>query len=80
MPPEVQHAQTVLDLVSPQNLERDNQRVLHQVGVDGSVENLDRTVIRGRCKERICSMVGDRTKSLCMVSGNRQDLTKKPLS
>lgn len=71
MPPEIQHAQSILDLVAPENLEWNDKRVLHQVRVDGSVKDLDRAVIRGGCEERVGSVVGDGTQGLCVVSESR---------
>jgi hypothetical protein len=59
MPPDIQHAQPIDDAVSTQDLEGHDQRVLHQVGVDSGVEDLDCAVVRGRGEEGECGVEGD---------------------
>lgn len=76
MPPEIQHAQPILDLMASEDLERDDQRVLHQVGVDGSVEDLNGAVVRSRCEQRISSVVGDCTQGFGVISRGKSRLVQ----
>jgi hypothetical protein len=70
VPLDVQHAEPVLDVVPTQDFERDDQRVLHEVRVDGPVEDLDRAVVRSRSEEGIRSVVNDGSESLGVVSAD----------
>lgn len=67
VPLHIQHAEAVLDVMPAQDLERDDQRVLHQVRIDGPVEDLDGTVVRGRGEEGVRPVVNDRSESLGMI-------------
>ncbi|RSH93906.1 hypothetical protein EHS25_006558 [Saitozyma podzolica] len=46
VPPQVEHAEALGDPVPAEDLERDDQRVLHQVGIHRRVEDLDAAVVR----------------------------------
>lgn len=45
VPPQIQHAQPIRNLMPTQHLERHNERVLHQVAVHGPMEDLDGAVV-----------------------------------
>jgi hypothetical protein len=67
VPLDIQHTQTVLDVMPSQYLERYDQRVLHEVRVDGSVEDLNGAIVRGGGEEGVGSVVDDRSKRFGMV-------------
>ena len=69
MPSDVQHSQTLCYSVSAQNLERDDERVLHQVGVDRCVEDLNRAVVTGRGEEGKCGVESNAAERAGVVSG-----------
>ncbi|KAH3662334.1 hypothetical protein OGAPHI_005586 [Ogataea philodendri] len=68
MPAHVQNSQTVDHLVAGQFLQRNQQRVVHQVVVDGAVENVHGSVVGSRTEQRQTALVvGHRTHSLVVV-------------
>ena len=54
--------------MAAENLERDDKRVLHEVGVDRRVEDVDRSVITGGSEEREGWVEGDTSQSSSVVS------------
>jgi hypothetical protein len=67
VPPQIQHAQPIRNLMPTQHLERYDERVLHQVAVHGPVEDLDGAVVGCRGKERVGPVVCDGTEGLGVV-------------
>ena len=63
----LQHTQTLLDLMSPQDLERHNERVRHQIVVHSCVENLDGAVVRGRGKKGVFGVEVQGTNSTGVI-------------
>lgn len=60
-------ADAVLDVVAVQDLDGDDQRVLHQVVVDAPVEHVHLAVIGRRRKQRVPPMVPDTPDGARMV-------------
>ena len=54
--------------MAAEDLERDDQRVLHEIGVDRRVEDVDRSVITGGSEEREGWVEGDTSQSSGVVS------------
>lgn len=44
-PSQIQDSDAIDYLMSPQDLQRNDERVLHEVGVNGAMEDVDRAVI-----------------------------------
>jgi hypothetical protein len=70
-PLHLQNTKSVLHGVSPEDLERNDERIRHQVVVDPRMENLYRAVIRRRGKQRIRWMEVERSNRPGMVPAER---------
>jgi hypothetical protein len=71
VPAHVEDAEPAPNGVPTEDLERDDERVLHEVRVDGAVEDVDRAVVRARCKQRVGRVVVDRADGTGLVPLSR---------
>jgi hypothetical protein len=78
VPSQVQHTQSVLYTVAAQYLERDNQRVLHKIGVYGSVEDVDGSVVGCGREQWVSPVVRNRTESFRVVSVAWERIVNEP--
>jgi len=59
MPLDIHDSKLTLDAVTSEDLERDDERVLHEIRVDGSVEDVDGSIVGAGGEERVGAMVVD---------------------
>ena len=71
MPLDIHDSKLTLDSVTSKDLKGDDERVLHEIRVDGSVEDVDGSVVRAGCEERVGSMVVDCSDGFGLVSEER---------
>ena len=56
--------------MSAKDLERNDERILHEVIVDCSVKDMDRAVVGGAGKERKYRMIGNRSQCSTVIARN----------
>ena len=69
-PLDLQHAKPITNIMSTKNLQRNDQRISHEIVVYPAVEDLDGAVVRRRGEEGICWMEVERPNGPGMVAGN----------
>lgn len=73
MPSEVEDAKSAPNSMAAKNFERNDERILHEVGVYGSVEDVYRAVVRTRGKERVGWVIVDRANGPGLVPGGQSE-------
>jgi len=66
-PLHLKHTETIFDFMSPKDLQRNNQRISHEVIVHPCVEDLDSPVIRRRGKQGVDGVEMKRPDGTCVI-------------
>jgi hypothetical protein len=68
MPSHIQYSETILDCVTLENLERDDEGILHEILVDRTVEDVDGAIVGRGCKEWVGTMIRHGSEGFGVIS------------
>ena len=68
MPSNIQDTQPLGDSVTAKNFEWDNEGILHEIGVNGGVEDVDRSVVTGGSEQWQSRVESNASQSTGVIS------------